>query len=63
MISNLEKSRHVRLNRCYSNMNKKYMNIREKKIMDIDPNTFTKDKILKRPGVILHIDGDCIFSK
>lgn len=58
MISNLERSRNVRLNRCYSNMNKKYMNIREKKMMDLNPNTFTKDKILKKPGVILHIDGD-----
>jgi len=63
MISNLERSRHVRLNRCYSNMNKKYMNIREKKMIDIDPSIFTKDKILKRPGVILHIDGDPEYTK
>ncbi|MDO4282692.1 MAG: sporulation peptidase YabG [Clostridia bacterium] len=56
IISNLERSRRVRLNRCYSNMNKKYMNIREKKVTDLNPNIFTKEKILKKPGVILHVD-------
>lgn len=62
MISNLERSRHARLNRCYSNMNRKYINMHEKKIMDINPNIYTKDKVLKKPGIILHIDGDSEYA-
>ncbi len=63
MTSNIEKSRSVRLNRCYSNMNRKFMNMREKKIIDENPNIYTKDKILKKPGIILHIDGDIEYAQ
>ncbi len=62
-MTNLERSRSVRRNRCYSNMNKKYMSgMREKKILEDNPNTYVKEKILKKPGIILHIDGDLEYS-
>lgn len=60
-ILNTEKSRVARLNRCYMNMNKKingYNNIREQISVDENPNIFKKESILKKPGIVLHIDGD-----
>lgn len=62
-VSNIEKSRYARMNRCYSNMNKKYSYMREKKIVEENPNIFSKEKILKKPGIILHLDGDPEYSK
>ncbi|MDD3303466.1 MAG: sporulation peptidase YabG [Clostridia bacterium] len=60
-VLNTEKSRVARLNRCYMNMNKKingYYNIREQVTVEENPNVFKKESILKKPGIVLHIDGD-----
>ena len=54
-LKNVENSRHIRMNRCYSNINKRFnfYNMREQyNYMD------KREEILKRPGIILHIDGD-----
>ncbi len=63
-INEEEKTRHVKeqdrktrlkLNRCYSGINQKF-NIRD---INIPNNTmYSRDKIYKKPGIILHIDGD-----
>lgn len=45
----------------YNNYNNSY-NIREQVEFD-NPNIFKKETVLKRPGTVLHLDGDCIFSK
>ena len=54
-LKNVENSRHIRMNRCYSNINRRFnfYNMREQyNFMD------KREEILKRPGIILHIDGD-----
>lgn len=64
-LVNTEKSRHARMNRCYMNMNKKinnYYNIRDQYSEDDNPNLFKKEVMLKKPGVILHIDGDAEYT-
>ncbi len=70
-IKNEEKSRCERLSRCYSNVYRKfngmgYYNnknyyIREPYIDD--PNIFKKDPVLKKPGIVLHIDGDPEYTE
>ena len=64
-LKKIEESRHVRINRCYSNMNSRYYNynMREKINFNDNPNIFKKDEILKKPGVILHIDGDLDYAE
>lgn len=64
-LKQIENSRHVRINRCYSNINKKYYNynIREPVKLNENFNLFKKDEILKKPGVILHIDGDSEYAE
>lgn len=57
MIINIEKSRRLRINRCYNNINKRFNMQSNTQIRD-DINIFKKDEVLKRPGTILHIDGD-----
>lgn len=46
-------------------MNRKYYNynMREKINFNDNPNIFKKDEILKKPGVILHIDGDLDYAE
>lgn len=64
-IKNEEKTRMVRMNRCYSrfrNNNNRFYNMRDPMENSI-PNTYQKDSILKKPGVILHIDGDMEYAK
>ncbi|MEG1705737.1 MAG: sporulation peptidase YabG [Clostridia bacterium] len=58
-MKQIDDSRRVRINRCYNNINKKF-NIRENLIEN--PNIYTKEKIFKKPGVILHIDGDSEYT-
>lgn len=64
-LKKIEESRHVRINRCYSNMNRRYYNynMKEKTNFNDNPNIFKKDEILKKPGVILHIDGDLDYAE
>ncbi len=66
-IKNDELSRRARINRCYINMNKKsntngYMNYEIKK-EDENPYIFKRDNMLKKPGVVLHIDGDLEYTQ
>lgn len=43
------------------NYNNEYnYNLRELEVGN--PNIFKKETVLKRPGTVLHLDGDCIFS-
>ena len=66
---NDELSRRARINRCYMNINKKNSNMNANnnffdfKREDDNPNIFKKDNMLRKPGVILHIDGDLEYSK
>lgn len=63
-LKNAEMSRRTRINRCYSNMQRgMYKKIRDINRIDDDPNIFKKDNILKKPGVILHIDGDPEYTE
>ncbi|MEG0872734.1 MAG: sporulation peptidase YabG [Clostridia bacterium] len=62
MLANVENSRRVRISRCYSNLNRKY-NMREQYIQNEKPNMYQKDTVLKKPGVILHIDGDPEYTQ
>lgn len=59
-LKKIEDSRRVRMNRCYANINKKF-NIRDTTMES--PNVYSKEKILKKPGIILHIDGDAEYTE
>lgn len=64
MVQNVENSRRARLSRSYANMNKKinYNYMRETTNQLDNPNIYQKETILKKPGVILHIDGDLEYT-
>lgn len=65
-LKNEEISRRDRINRCYSNLSKKFNhmnNIREPFNFNDNPNLFQKDAVLKKPGIILHIDGDSEYTE
>ena len=55
-----EQNRRERLSRCYTNINKKfnYMNNQINYNND-NPNIFKRDAVLKKPGIVLHIDRRC----
>ena len=62
-ISNLEKSRHERINRCYMNMtrnkrNSNYYNMKSQNMYYDNPNIYKKEEVFKKPGIVLHLDGD-----
>ncbi|MDD2376569.1 MAG: sporulation peptidase YabG [Clostridia bacterium] len=59
-MKKIDDSRRKRMDRCYYNINKKF-NIRDT-IVD-NPNIYVKEKIFKKPGVILHIDGDAEYTE
>ncbi len=59
-MKKIDDSRKIRMNRCYNNINKKF-NIRD--TTSENPNIYVKEKIFKRPGVILHIDGDSEYTE
>lgn len=48
------------MSRCYSGINQKF-NIRD--ISTPTSTIFTKEKIYKKPGIILHLDGDSEYSE
>ena len=64
-LKSIETSRRVRLDRSFNNMNNKY-NCKKKYIRDnyIEQsfNVYQKDKTYKKPGRILHLDGDEIYA-
>lgn len=62
-ISNAEKSRHARINRCYMNMtrnkrNGNYYNMKNQNMYYDNPNIYKKEEMYKKPGIVLHLDGD-----
>ncbi len=63
MVTNIERSRMLRANRCYSNMSKKFNTMRDQISINEVPNSYQKDSVLRRPGIILHIDGDAEYAK
>ena len=58
-MKRFENSRNVRMNRCYNHVQSRF-NIRNENYQS--PAIYTKEKLLKRPGVILHIDGDAEYT-
>jgi len=64
-LRNIEISRRARMNRSFSNMNKNNYNNNYKYIRDNPQEISTiyqKEKIYKKPGRVLHIDGDEEYS-
>jgi uncharacterized membrane protein len=60
-ISNAEKSRHARVNRCYMNMTKNnrngnYYNSKKQNINYENINIYKREEIYKKPGIVLHLD-------
>lgn len=65
-MKKIEESRHIRMSKCYTNINKKYNGynnynnynsfIRDQINSYDNPNIYKKEEVLKKPGVILHID-------
>lgn len=60
-LKNIEKNSRTRLSRSYSGVTNRF-NIRNFSTRDIDVPIYSKDSILKRPGVVLHIDGDSEYA-
>ncbi|MEG1009647.1 MAG: sporulation peptidase YabG [Clostridia bacterium] len=58
-LISINNSRITRINRCYNNINRKF-NIRD---LNEQISPYIKDKIMKKPGVILHIDGDPEYTE
>ncbi len=58
-LSDIEKNSRTRLSRSYSGVTNRF-NIRSSFVPSRDGNVpiYSKDEILKKPGVVLHIDGD-----
>lgn len=59
MLSDIEKNSRTRLSRSYSGVTNRF-NIRNSYYTNRDTPSYmySKDEILKKPGVVLHIDGD-----
>lgn len=60
-IKSIELSRHARMSRCYNNARRRGYFRDDIKIYE-NPNYFQKEKLYKKPGVILHIDGDAEYA-
>lgn len=61
-IRNIEISNRMRIDRSYTNMSKKY-NYKNRNIQNSNPNMYKKESIFKKPGTVLHIDGDLEYSE
>ena len=60
-LKNIENNRKERLNRSISSINRKNYYNRDNNYMYYQNNyrdVYTKDKLFKKPGKVLHIDGD-----
>lgn len=63
-LKNIEMTRRTRMSRCYNAVNRnRYGILREQNKLEDNPNIFKKENILKKPGVILHIDGDPEYTE
>lgn len=62
-LSDIEKNSRTRLSRSYTGVTNRF-NIRNNFIPNRDSNIpiYAKDEILKKPGVVLHIDGDAEYA-
>ena len=62
-LKNIEISRHSRMTRCYNSVTKRNVRYREDyRDYNISPEIYQKEKLYKKPGVILHIDGDSEYA-
>ena len=63
MLSDIEKNSRTRLSRSYSGITNRF-NIRNNysSTRDNPSYMYSKDEILKKPGVVLHIDGDTEYA-
>ena len=61
-MRNIELSRHSRMNRCYNNVTRKISRFRDDYREYSFPDNYQKEKLYKKPGVILHIDGDSEYA-
>lgn len=62
IITETEKNNRTRLNRAYNGINNRFS------IRNMSSNTnvntmYTKESIYKKPGVVLHIDGDAEYAR
>lgn len=57
-MNRFESMKSDRISRCYSNVQRRF-NIRNENYMN--PTIYTKEKLMKKPGVILHIDAECFY--
>lgn len=60
-IKSIETSRYSRMTRCYNNTIRRNQYRDDFKNYE-NPNYFQKDKLYKKPGIILHIDGDAEYA-
>lgn len=60
-LKNIEQNSRTRLSRSYSGITNRF-NIRNFSARDIDIPIYSKESILKKPGVVLHIDGDSEYA-
>ncbi|MCX8075074.1 MAG: sporulation peptidase YabG [Clostridia bacterium] len=61
-LRNIEISSRERISRNYSNISKRF-NMRAPVQQNETPNIYKKENIYKKPGVILHIDGDAEYAQ
>lgn len=61
-MRNIEISRHSRMSRCYNNVTRKNIRYKDDYRDYSMAETYQKDKFYKKPGVILHIDGDSEYA-
>lgn len=67
-LSNIEMSSRQKLNRSLSSISKKfnnknYRNVYQNQIKYNNPIQYKREDIYKKPGVILHIDGDAEYTE
>lgn len=63
-----EKSRHEKIDRCYRNMtrynkNTNYYNYKRNNMYYDNPNIYKKEEVFKKPGIVLHLDGDSEYME
>lgn len=57
-LRNIEKSRRVRMDRSYRNIQNKRYNNNKFYRENVSYNIYQKEKTYKKPGTVVHIDGD-----
>lgn len=62
-IKNIEFSNKERINRNYKNINQKFYNKGQINSTKENPSIYQREGIYKKPGSILHIDGDVEYTE